>query len=82
MLCLCKVAWQGDWTRILVSCVALFFITSFFQVDVPWFSSSDFHIGTNCPHAESFETCLPLPALAGPSCISGGVTVEMNRVPS
>lgn len=42
--------------------------------------TSDLYIRMNCPHSESFEMHLPLPALAAPGWISGGVTVELNPV--
>lgn len=51
-------------------------------MSLPRFSRSDFRVRMICPHSESFEICLPLPALAVSSRLSGGVTVEMNWVPS
>lgn len=85
MVCLCKVVCVGDWKLILlrlVICLVLLFSFVFFQVSLSQVSPSDFHVRRNRPHAESIEISLPLPALAVPSWISGGVTAEVNRVPS
>lgn len=86
MVCLCKVVCVGDWKlillRLVICLVLLFSFVLFFQVILSQVSPSDFHVRRNRPHAESIEISLPLPALGVPSWISGGVTAEVNRVPS
>lgn len=84
MVCLCKVLCVGDWKlfllRLVIYLVLLFCFV--FQVSLSQVSPSDFHVRMNHPHTESVEICLPLPALTAPSWLSGGVTAEVNRVPS